>query len=140
MSKLVRKPKKFKVKVRKVKFSNEVLLKGTVSPPSDLSKVQFQHFIDLLSYALINSKDRKIKFRFSLIVQPDIGEINFNGEFVFKSRQQDQLNLLIDRNLEELKKAINIWILNRSCYNAKRFAKRNNFPFPPVRELLNYLE
>ena len=68
----------FRYKFRDFRFSDEVLLRGTFKPTKNLTKVQFQHFIDILGYLLISPNERKIKFHFRLVMRPDIGEINFD--------------------------------------------------------------
>ena len=58
----------FDIKFRDFKFSDEVLLRGTFRPTLKWTKVQFQHFIDVLNYNLISHSERKIKFHFRLIM------------------------------------------------------------------------
>jgi len=136
VSKLVKRSIEFDMRVKKFKFSDEVLLRGTFRPSPRFTKVQFQHFIDLLSYNLINIRERKIKFHFRLVMRPDIGEFNFDGEFVLESPQQDKLNFVINAIPKPLRKILDTFILKNSYYHAERFAKQENFPFPPVRDLL----
>lgn len=126
----------FDVKIKDFKFSDEVLLRGTFGQPSGFTKVQFQHFIDLLSYNLINTRERKIKFHFRLVMRPDIGEINFDGECVLVSPQQNKINFVIKAIPKPLRIFIDNFILKYSYYHAEKFAKQENFPFPPAQELL----
>lgn len=91
---------------------------------------------NVLSYNLINTRERKIRFHFRLVMRPDIGEINFDGEFKLESPQQNKLNFVINAIPKPLRKILDTFILKNSYYHAQRFAKRENFPFPAVRELL----
>ena len=126
----------FDIKIKNFKFSDDVLLKGTFKPTSGFSKIQFQHFIDILSYNLINTRERKIKFHFRLVMRPDIGEINFDGECILESPQQNKINFAIKTIPKPLRIFIDTFILKNSYYHAEKFAKQENFPFPPTQELL----
>lgn len=126
----------FDIKIKDFKFSDEVLLKGTFRPSSELLKFQFQHFIDILSYKLINARERKIKFHFRLVMRPDVGEFNFDGECVLESPQQNKINYAIKAIPKPLRIFIDNFILKYSYYHAETFAKQENFFFPPAQVLL----
>ena len=124
----------FDIKFKDFRFSDEVLMKGTFKPTSEFIKVQFKHFINILSHNLINIRKRKIKFHFRLIMRPDIGEINFDGECILESPQQNIIHSVI--TTKPLRRIIDPFILKNSYYHAEKFAKQEDFSFPPAQEIL----
>lgn len=90
----------------------------------------------MLSYNLINTRERKIRFHFRLVMRPDIGEFNFDGECELESPQQNKINFVIKTIPKPLRIFIDNFILKYSYYHAEKFAKQENFPFPPAQELL----
>lgn len=126
----------FDIKIKDFKFSDEVLLRGTFKAPPGLSKLNFEHFIDILSHDLINSKERKIRFHFRLVMRPDIGEINFDGECILESPQQNKIHFVINTFPNQLRSFIEKFILKSSYYYAEEFMKQEEFLFPPARILL----
>ncbi len=136
MSELVRKTIDFDVKIKDFKFSDEFLLRGTFRPTRDLTKIQFQHFIDILGYHLISPYERKIKFHFRLVMRPDVGEINFDGECILESPEQNKIEFLIQNAPQPLRKIVDTFILKNSYYHAEKFAKQEKFLFPPAKEIL----
>ena len=136
MSELGKKSIEYDSKFKDFTFSDEVLLRGTFKVTPTWTKVQFQHFIDILGYNLINPTERKIKFHFRLIMRPDIGEINFDGEFILESPEQNKIEFLIQNAPQPFRKLVDRWILKNSYYHAEKFAKRENFLFPSAKEML----
>jgi len=126
----------FDVKFRDFKFSDEFLLRGTFRPTRDLTKIQFQHFIDILGYHLISPNERNIKFHFRLVMRPDIGEINFDGECVLEAPEQNKIEFLIQNAPQPLRKIVDKFILKNSYYHAEKFAKQEKLQFPPAKEIL----
>jgi len=118
------------------KFSDEVLLRGTFKPTKELTKIQYEHFLDILTYHLISINERKIRFQFRLVMRPDIGEINFDGECILESPEQNKIEFLMQNTPQPLRNIVDTYILKNSYYHAESFAKKENFPFLPVKELL----
>lgn len=131
-----RSPIDFYCKFRDFRFFDEVLLRGTFKPTKNLTKVQFQHFIDILGYHLITPNERKVKFHFRLVMRPDIGEINFDGECILESPEQNKIEFLIHNAPQPLRKVVDAFILKNSYYHAEEFTKQENFTFPSAKEIL----
>ena len=136
---MVKKSIEFDLKFKNFTFNDEVLMKGTFKPTSEPIKVQFQHYIDILSYKLINVRERKIRFHFRLIMRPDMGEINFDGECILESPQQNKINFVIKTIPKPLRTFMDTFILKNSYYHAEKFAKQENFPFPSAQGILRGL-
>ena len=126
----------FDIKFKNFIFDDEVLMKGTFKLTPAPIKVQFQHFIDIKSYNLLNTRERKIKFHFRLIMRPDMGEINFDGECILESPHQNKIEFVIKTIPKSLRSIIDNFILKYSYYHAEVFAQQQNFPFPPAQGLL----
>ena len=120
-------------------FSDEVLMRGTFKAPSGFSKLNFEHFIEMISYDLINNKERKIVFQFRLIMRPDVGEINFVGECILESPQQDKIDFIINFLPGALRSLTDKIILKESYFHAEKFAKQEEFLFPSVHVILKGL-
>ena len=136
MSEVGRRSIDFDVKFKDFKFYDEFLLRGTFKPTRNLTKLQFQHFIDILSYHLISPNERKIKFHFRLVMRPDIGEINFDGECILESPEQNKIEFLMQNAPQSVRKIVDNFLLKYSYYHAEKFAKQENFLFPPAKEIL----
>lgn len=136
MNELKRSSIDFDAKFRVFKFSDEVLLRGTFKTTPKWTKVQFQHFIDNLGFNLISQNERKIKFHFKLVMRPDIGEINFDGECILESLEQNKIEFLIQNAPQPLRKLVDTFILKNSYYHTEKFAKQQNFIFPSAKEIL----
>ena len=126
----------FDVKFKDFKFSDEFLLRGTFKTTLNWTKIQFQHFIDILGYHLISPNERKIKFHFRLVMRPDIGEINFDGECILESPEQNKIEFLIQNAPQPLRKIVDTFILKNSYYHAEKFAKQEKLQFPSAKEIL----
>ena len=122
----------FDIKFRDFKFSDEVLIRGTNKPIEGIVKIQFKHIITILSYDLINVRERKIRFRFRLIMRPDIGKINFDGECILESPQQDKVHFVF----KMMRSFVDNFILKSSYYHAEEFMKKEHYPFPPAQAIL----
>ena len=136
MSELGRISIDFSYKFRDFKFSDEFLLRGTYKPKVNWTKIQFQHFIDILGYHLISPNERKIRFHFRLVMRPDLGEINFDGECILESPELYKIEFLIKNKPQPIRKIIDTFILKNSYYNAEKFTKKENFLFPSAKEIL----
>ncbi|TET00484.1 MAG: hypothetical protein E3J90_03940 [Promethearchaeota archaeon] len=136
---MAKKSIEFDIRFKNFTFDDEVLMKGTFKPTSGFTKVQFQHYIDILSYKLINIRERKVRFHFRLIMRPDIGEINFNGECILESPQQNKINFVIKTIPKPLRLFMDNFIVKYSYFHAEVFAKQENFPFPPAQGILRGL-
>jgi len=128
---------KFDIKFKDFRFSDEVLMKGTFKLTSEFTKVQFQHYINILNNNLINIRERKIRFHFRLIMRPDIGEINFDGECILESLQQNKIHSVI--STKSFRSIMDKFLLKNSCNHAEKFAKQENFPFPNPYQILRGL-
>ena len=126
----------FHGKYKDFKFSDEVLMKGTFKPKSKLTKLEFQHNIEILSSDLINVRERKVRFHFRLVMRPDVGEMNFDGECILESPQQNKIHFVINSIPKGLLIFMEKIILKESYYHAEKFAKQENFQFPPVQLIL----
>ena len=126
----------FDIRFKDFRFSDEVLMRGTFKPTPEFTKVQFQHYVDILSYDLINIRERKIKFHFRLIMRPDIGEINFDGECLLESPQQNKINFVIKTIPKSLRSFMDKFIVKNSYFHAEKFAQQEGFPFPPAQGIL----
>ena len=122
----------FDINIRDFKFSDEVLIRGSNKPTEGLVPIQFKHSINILSYDLINVRERKIKFQFRMIMRPDIGEINFDGECILESPDQAKIHAMF----KILRSFINRFILKYLYYHAEEFMKQENYPFPPAQAIL----
>ena len=134
MIELTKKSIEFDIKFKDFKFSDEVLMRGTFKPPTEFIKIQFQHYIDILSNKLINIRERKINFHFRLIMRPDLGEINFDGECILESPQQNKIHSVI--NTKPFRSVMDKFFLKNSYYHAEKFAKQEAFSFPPAQQIL----
>ncbi len=126
----------FDIKFRDFKFSDEFLLRGTFKSTLNWTKIQFQHFIDILGYRLISPNERKIKFHFRLVMRSDLGEINFDGECILESLEQNKVEFLMQNAPQPVRKIVDTFILKNSYYHAEKFAKQENFLFPPAKVIL----
>ena len=116
----------FNVNFKDFSFSDEVLLRGTFKPTQEFTKIQFEHFLDIKTYQLISLNERKIRFQFRLVMRPDIGEMNFDGECILESPDQNKIEFLMQNNPKPLRKIIDSFILKDSYYHAESFAKKEN--------------
>ncbi|KKN57644.1 hypothetical protein LCGC14_0560160 [marine sediment metagenome] len=129
----------FYIKVRDFKFSDEFILKGTFKLKQEWTKVQFQHFIDILGYRLISPNERKVKFHFRLVMRPDMGEISFEGECILESPEQNKISFIIQNTPQSLRKFLDNFILRNCYYHTEKFAKQEKIYFPPAKEILKRL-
>ena len=136
---MAKKSIEFDIRFKNFTFNDEVLMRGSFKPTSEFVKAQFQHYIDILSYNLINIRERKIRFHFRLIMRPDIGEINFNGECLLESPQQNKINFVIKTIPKPLRMFMDKFILKNSYYHAEKFARQEGFSFPPAQGILRGL-
>ena len=70
-------------------------------------------------------------------MRPDLGEINFDGECILESPQQNKIHFLIDT--KPLRSFMDRFILKNSYYHAEKFAKQEDFSFPPAQEILRII-
>lgn len=140
VNKLGKRSIEFDIKFKDFKFTDDFLLKGTFKTTPILTKVQFQHIINNLNYKLISSTERKLSFHFRLIMRPDLGEINFDGECIIESPEQNKIAFMIQNAPQPFRKLVDKWILKNCFYHAEEFAKKENFPFPPAEFLLKIPE
>lgn len=136
MSELKKTSIEFDIKVRDFKFSDDFLLRGTFKPTPKWTKIQFQHFTNILGYNLISSNERKVKFQFRLVMRPDLGEINFEGECIIESPEQNKIGFLIQNASQPLIKFLEPFILKNCYYHAEKFAKQEKIHFPSAKEIL----
>ena len=133
MIKLQKGSLRFNMNLKDFKFSDDVLLRGTTKLKSGSSaEMNFQHIITILSYDLMNVNERKIRFRFRLIMRPDVGEINFDGECILESLNQDKIHMAFKLMIN----FIDRFLLQESYYHAEEFMKQENFLFPPANIIL----
>ena len=124
------------VKFKDFNFSDEALLRGTFKPTKDLTKIQFEHFLDIKTLYLISPDERKIIFQFRLVMRPDIGEINFDGDCILESPDQNKIELMMQNAPKPLRKIIDNYIVKNSYYHVESFVKKENFYIPPVKGIL----
>ena len=123
----------FDMMLTKFKFVNENCFRGAVKQTPDLKKVQFAYHIDRdVSQTLLNERERKIKFHFTLEMKPDLGEINFDGECILNSPEQNKVQFCLQNQFPPFLRFIDRIILKPCLENSEKIAKKNNIPFPPV--------
>ncbi len=128
---MVKKSIEFDIKVKDFKFSNENFFKGANIIKSNLwKKVAFTHRIDNLKSKLINQRERVFGFHFTLEMKPDLGEINFDGECILESPEQNKVNYLLQNAPDIIKNFITSFILKYSYQNAEKIGKNEKIPFP----------
>lgn len=129
--------------VKELSFHNDLFLQGTF----DLSAFEkdekfthnFIHILDITEQELISETERKIKFHFQLAIEPEVGEINFDGEFILESASQDKIDELQEKNPHFLRDYLSNFILTYSYYHAEDMATKENIPFPPTDVILQGL-
>lgn len=129
----------FDMKIRDFKFYGDSFKRGFFKPTPIPTKIRFTHYIDILGINLISKTERKIKFNFRLEMNPDVGEINFEGECILESPQQHRIDFVIKRIPKPLRKFIDTFILKYSYHHAEEIAKLERIPFPPAEFLLQGL-
>jgi hypothetical protein len=72
-------------------------------------------------------------------MRPDIGEINFDGECLLESPQQNKINFVIKTIPKPLRMFMDKFILKNSYYHAEKFARQEGFSFPPAQGILRGL-
>jgi len=67
-------------------------------------------------------------------MEPNIGKISFDGEFIIKctEQQQDLIGWLIKNRPEDYREYLNLFILEKSYSHAERVAKKEGISFPPI--------
>jgi len=136
---MVKKSIEFDIRIRDFRFYGDYFEKGTFRSTLVPAEIKFIHYIDILSFNLINKTERKIKFHFKLEINPDIGEINFDGECILESPQQDRINYVIKNIPKPLRQFIDNFILKNSYHYAEKIARAEHIPFPPAEFLLQNL-
>ncbi|MBA7524737.1 hypothetical protein ES705_16879 [subsurface metagenome] len=127
----------FDIKVKDFKFSNENFFKGAnIIKPNLWKKVAFTHHIDNLKSKLISQRERVFEFHFILEMKPDLGEINFDGECVLESPEQNKVNFILQNSPDTIKNFIIPFILKYSYHNVEKIGKKEGLPFPPVNVIL----
>jgi len=131
----------FDMRLKDFKFRKEFCLKGAVTQSSQWKKVQYKYFLDKnIHSSLLNSQERKIDFHFTLEMHPDFGEINFNGECILESPEQQKVQFCLFNEIPPFMQFINRIILNQCFKNSKKIAEKNKIPFPPVDFLIKISE
>lgn len=125
---------------KEFKFIKESVFKGTNKiPKSGWKKVKLTYHLDEMGQKLINQHIRSFKFHFTLQLLPDIGEINFDGECIMESSNQDKVEIAIRNNITPILKFINICIIKNCIINSKNICDKNKLPLPPVNILFEKL-
>ena len=136
---MVKKSIEFDIEIRNFKFYGDISKKGTFKPTLIPTKIRFVHYINILSLNSINKTERKIKFHFRLVMNPNVGEISFDGECILESTQQDRVDFVIKNIPSPLRKFIDNHIIKYSYYNTEKIARLEHIPFPPTEFLLQGL-
>lgn len=138
-NKMAKKPfsLEFDMQPKGFKFKKEFCLRGAVVLPTPLKKVQFKYYLDKNTHSsLLNSQERKIDFHFTLQMFPDFGEINFDGECILESPEQNKIQFCLFNKIPPFIQFIDGIILKKCYENSKKIAEKNNIPFPPVNFLM----
>jgi hypothetical protein len=131
----------FDARVKNFKFSNEHFLKGAnISPPSRWKKIQLKHTLKKMGHILINQRERKIDFRFTLEMHPDLGEVNFDGECILESPEQHKISFILQKIPKAMDKFLDPIIIKNSYYNAEKIWKKHDIKLPSVDKILTMPE
>ena len=130
----------FDMRIKDFKFFNEILIKGKHKISKSWEKARFEHQAKWnISKSLISKGKRKINFQFKLKMQPDFGEIMFEGECTLESPEQAKISFVMQNAPQVLDNFAKNFILKFSFLNAEKFAKEQKILFPPVRFILRKL-
>lgn len=131
----------FDMQLKSFKFKKEFCLRGAVALPNQWKKIQFKYYLDKnIHSSLLNSQERKIDFHFTLEMHPDFGEINFDGECVLESPEQQKVQFCFTNQIPPFIQFIDRIILKKCYENSKKIADKNNIPFPLVDFLMRLPE
>jgi hypothetical protein len=126
----------FEADFKNFRFSHESF-KGAKSPPDNQGRLKISHIIDKLDYQILNKTETKINFHFGLVIAPDIGDYNFDGECILESPEQEKIRHLLQKSPANLKQALNRFLLKECYLYAEKLAQSEDLYFPPVQKVLN---
>ncbi len=131
-----RKSIEFDAKVKNFKFFKETFFRGSNKIESKWKKIAFTHHIESIKSELINNQERKFHFHFTLEMKPDLGEINFDGEFILESPEQNKISFFLQNAPQALSQFYTPFILKNSYNNSEKIGKKEGLPFPPAKDIL----
>jgi len=69
-------------------------------------------------------------------MQPDLGEMMFDGECILESPEQIKVSFIQQNAPHLLNNFVQKFLLKYSYINAEKFAKEQKIPFPPAKFIL----
>lgn len=128
------------LKFKEFKFTKEFIFKGAnKTTESGWKKIKLTYHYDKKGQKLINQHTRLFKFHFTLQLFPDIAEINFDGECIVESPNQDKIETVIKNNITPVLKFIETHIVKNCIINSKKIFDKHKLPLPPVNLLFKML-
>jgi len=127
----------FKMNLKNFKFKKEFCFRGAVTLLNQWKKIQFKYYLNKnIHGSLLNNQERKIEFHFTLEIHPDFGEINFDGECILKSPEQQKIQFCFVNQITPFIQFVDRIILRKCIENSKKIAQQNKIPFPPTDALM----
>ena len=126
-----KKPIGFAIVAKNFKYYNEKLEKGFIElSHNEVIDLNVSNKIKIFPIMFINNKSALIKFHIKINIDPDIGSIEFDGDFNLITTQPNGIRFLFAKGKEHFEEII-IEIIFRNSYNkAKEIADINSIPFP----------
>lgn len=119
----------FGIQVKDVCFSNEKYI-----PKSNRSdKIAIQKLtghIENLNCKILNYTDGKVDFHYKLVMEPNIGEIIFDGNITIYNPEKNKLRFVLTNAPKAFFPIIKHITYNQSLINAEKIANKYGIYFP----------
>jgi len=120
----------FDIQVKDIFFSNKKYVPKTKNP----EKIKIENLtghIENLECKIMNFTDGLVTFHYKLIIEPNIGEIIFDGRYTIYNPEKQKLAFVMQNAPKTIIPMIKHMTYNHSFKYAEQIANNNGISFPP---------